>query len=344
MRRSIVKNKLGVIYQKEGNLDSAYTFHKDALTLALKENNTNQEIAISYNKIGIIHYYHGRHDSATYFFLKSIPYYKDVLLKANSLNNLALMYKYQEKPDLAIESYLTALGIYRVEKLPNKQIVLLNNIGALHHGLKEDSLAEVYGMQALDLALKVDNEEEAVNSRANLANIYLNRKEYKKAINGYRLAIAYFTKHKSINALITNKNNLANCYDELQDYEQALHLSLGLLCLGIVGLVIIYNRYQHKKELSETLPNKLEGKDKEIELLNIEKEKGKLPYPKLYDPLTEREKEVLQGVQEGLKDKEIAAKLFISITTVRTHLRKAYSKIGLRNRAEATTFVNKHEL
>jgi DNA-binding NarL/FixJ family response regulator len=62
------------------------------------------------------------------------------------------------------------------------------------------------------------------------------------------------------------------------------------------------------------------------------------------DVLTEREQEVLIGVQEGLKDQEIAEKLFISITTVRTHLRKAYSKIDARNRAEAIQFISKFEI
>ncbi|HEX2712270.1 MAG TPA: response regulator transcription factor, partial [Candidatus Acidoferrales bacterium] len=43
--------------------------------------------------------------------------------------------------------------------------------------------------------------------------------------------------------------------------------------------------------------------------------------------LTERDIEVLAGVTQGLADKEIAAKLFLSESTVKTHLRAIYRKL-----------------
>jgi DNA-binding CsgD family transcriptional regulator len=57
----------------------------------------------------------------------------------------------------------------------------------------------------------------------------------------------------------------------------------------------------------------------------------------LQDPkLTEREHSVLQLVSDGLTDKEIAARLSISVNTVRSHLDRIAGKTGLRKRSELT--------
>lgn len=51
--------------------------------------------------------------------------------------------------------------------------------------------------------------------------------------------------------------------------------------------------------------------------------------------LTEREREILQGVARGERSKEIAARLGISIRTVGAHLASIYSKLGVDSRASA---------
>ncbi len=55
----------------------------------------------------------------------------------------------------------------------------------------------------------------------------------------------------------------------------------------------------------------------------------------LEQKLTEREFEILGHLSKGLRYKEIAANLFISVETVRTHLRKIYEKLQVRNSTEA---------
>jgi len=60
--------------------------------------------------------------------------------------------------------------------------------------------------------------------------------------------------------------------------------------------------------------------------------------------LTDREVEVLAEVARGLGDKEIAAKLFLSESTVKSHLRAVYRRLGLRNRAQAAAFAIERNL
>ena len=52
------------------------------------------------------------------------------------------------------------------------------------------------------------------------------------------------------------------------------------------------------------------------------------------EPLTEREEEVLVTVARGRTNNEIAAELYISLSTVKTHLASIMTKIGARNRVE----------
>ncbi|WP_321788990.1 helix-turn-helix transcriptional regulator [Paraburkholderia sp. J94] len=61
-----------------------------------------------------------------------------------------------------------------------------------------------------------------------------------------------------------------------------------------------------------------------------------LPQPDgdLLARLTRREREVVELAADGLLDKEIAQRLGISYTTVRTHLDRSFQKLGISNRSK----------
>jgi DNA-binding NarL/FixJ family response regulator len=60
--------------------------------------------------------------------------------------------------------------------------------------------------------------------------------------------------------------------------------------------------------------------------------------------LTRREREVINLVAEGLKNTEIAERLFISRATVRTHLTSVFVKLGVSGRVKLIIYAYRHGL
>jgi len=60
--------------------------------------------------------------------------------------------------------------------------------------------------------------------------------------------------------------------------------------------------------------------------------------------LTAREREVIKAVGEGLKNKQIGERLFISDVTVRHHLTSIFGKLGVTDRLELVIYAYRHGL
>ena len=60
--------------------------------------------------------------------------------------------------------------------------------------------------------------------------------------------------------------------------------------------------------------------------------------------MSERELDVARAVARGLGNQEIATELYISLSTVKTHLTSIQTKLQLRNRVELAIWVIEHGL
>jgi DNA-binding NarL/FixJ family response regulator len=124
--------------------------------------------------------------------------------------------------------------------------------------------------------------------------------------------------------------------DDVQDFFEAIKLGAqGYLLKNMepeYWLDYIVSIVQGEAPISRVLAAKI--------LQEFSGQKPAVPDNKLSD----REKEVLQLISQGLGNKEISEKLFISESTVKNHLRSILDKLHLQNRMQLIAFAYKNGL
>ena len=107
---------------------------------------------------------------------------------------------------------------------------------------------------------------------------------------------------------------------QLSKYAVAFgHLNIEIAIAAIAVLFFFIGIYINKKSLDKkTLP---------VNEIDLQKIKAL--------EITEREYEVLQGISDGLSNKEIADKLYLSESTIKTHVSNLLLKLNAKRRTQA---------
>ena len=119
------------------------------------------------------------------------------------------------------------------------------------------------------------------------------------------------------------------------------------LLLGQLALIAARNN--SLIDLNQTIKTELDRtqislEEKEALLNNVFSSSKNKTLPPEIMALSKREMEVLSYLALGWSDDQLAAKLFISKSTIKTHLRRIYSKLLVRGRAEAVAVAHKYDL
>ena len=122
------------------------------------------------------------------------------------------------------------------------------------------------------------------------------------------------------------------------------------LRLGISGLVL---KEKSAETLFKAIEKVCEGElwfDRSVmgqtirQLINEKNAPAKATDAGVIETLTEREKQVVDLICKGMKNKGIAEKLFITETTVRHHLTSIFNKLDITSRLELVIYAFRHNI
>jgi len=126
----------------------------------------------------------------------------------------------------------------------------------------------------------------------------------------------------------------------LTAYDQVAYVR-AMLKVGARGYWL---KSARASDIRQAVHDVAEGRQSLAPEVHDRLEEDKNTVPVFVEPLTMRELEVLHLVVQGVRNGEIAQRLFISVKTVETHLTSLYGKLGVQSRAEAIALAQRQGL
>ena len=182
------------------------------------------------------------------------------------------------------------------------------------------------------------------------ARILMGKKQYKEALKLLEIPLkqAEEKKLQSLEIEILILQSLL--FQSLNETERAIKsLKKGLRLGELEGFVRLFvnEGYPLKNLLSRIVKHKPVNNYASKLLPLFENTRSIImqkPLSGLIEPLSERELDVLRFLKSDLTGPEIAEKLYISLSTVRTHTKNIYEKLGVNNRRAAVTRARELEI
>ncbi len=372
-------SNLGSLYIQKKDYKRASEMYNQSYKIALNINDS-ESLAQSLNGLGITTNRLGNPKKGIEFFENSAIIFKRLGFTneyAQQIINISDVKGEIGQLKDAELGYFEAEKIFLMSKDSLNLSALYNNLGDLFY--KQNILKKAGSY--FEKSYKYSQGFTDVNYKRlivkNLSNIYQKLGQDKKALE-YRIIYEEMY-DKMVNVAEVEKIvELNHAYDtikkeqqiiqkneqitELQSSRKNIYIIVGVLSLVIMLILLLYRSRLRKHHLLEEniqsidkqiaslkientdLKTKLIETELELNKLEVKYSKDKDKLPETHTNLSKREYEVLLFMAEGLSDKEIADKIFVSVTTVRTHIRRIYDKLLVKNRTEAVLMLNKFQL
>ncbi|WP_424962395.1 tetratricopeptide repeat protein [Ekhidna sp.] len=361
-------NNIGIVYQKMDAWEKALEYYKEAAKL---KEQYDQKLSLSntLNNIGIVLNNIGRYVEAIPYYERSLEIaieFNDKTKEANAHNNLAAVY--HDTPDmidLAGEHYQKSIALKKemgdkaglansyanyAEWMmdtgkPSEAIKFIQMSEDLNEALGKNLYSSKISRFKADIYEQLGNYDEAFRA---LNQAYdLREEELSEDLNNKiaDLEVKFETTRKEAEIeRLSLEGELQKA--ELQNTRIIILVGGGSAILIVILLILFYRQRTRKlKAEQEAQDLQIEALQKRLLDLNISPSEPAVDAEqlnqKINTPLSEREIEVLRHTLDGKSNSEIADQLFVSVSTVKFHLRNTYGKLGVNNRKEALDYVVK---
>ena len=327
--------------------------------LAMKDGIKDQAILANiYNEVGYLYELDGKLDTALIYYEKLTNLCREIGLKRGEsvgLANSAVIYERRKQYDKALKYHFEALAI---DQGINYKYGIMKDyylIATTYKQLGDYEVALLYLKKSDSLCYA-----RASNDYMQIQELYF---QIYKEIGDFENALAsqeqyMWVKDSIANAEVKGKIaqlhtefetakkeqeiQLLNAENELKDQQLRLgtFLLVSLLLLGILGSITFSLLIRQKKLRIKNMHTELRNFLLEVEDLKLAMaDKKAWEHNKINELLgkyeiTDREADVLHMISHGYNNSEIADKLFISINTVKYHVKNLYLKLDAKNRVE----------
>jgi tetratricopeptide (TPR) repeat protein/DNA-binding CsgD family transcriptional regulator len=365
-------NNLAYIYADQGYFEKALKTYKECLNLKLQIDKNEGGVSTILNNIGLLYYKQKKFEKALGYYQRSLKIRdrnKDKKGIANSLTNIGLVYYSRNEFSEALKTYQRALIIDKEVKYKEGVAFLMVKIGFTMLELNKTNMALSYATESFKLSNELGYPDNIQESAKLLSDLYRGKGDYE---NGWKMYELYVTmKDSTINAINQNEIIQIEARHELEKTEQdvklkeknievlekdkkftnyVLYSSIVFFLLLFSFIFVWFRNYKQKREIEKKeMEYQLNNSLKEIDVLraNINAQIADVT-PKiifeisskninsfLSSKLTEREIEIVVELTKAKTNKEIAETLFISVSTVKSHLLNIYEKLDVKNRIQA---------
>ncbi len=349
-------NGIGNAFINLEKYDDAKKYFELALNLE-KLNDNQKGMGYDYSNLGEVYMFKKQYDSSYTYHIKSLKIAQKAKSRDNIAiinNNIGLMFQHKGEYEKSLEYFKKALPV--LEKFRSKRYLsnTFTNIGIDQIHLKQYNKAEKNINEGLQIAKNISSRENIILAYKALSNLYSKSNQYKKALDANEMMII----HKDSMFNLQSENHIAalEVKYETEKKDQEIHrlhletkvqkssilaqfLAFGLLTILVI-FFIFYTRLRLKnKQLKiEEMRNNIEeylGQISKLENGDCNKKNVDIDQKIKKYGLSSREAEVLNYISQGMKNQEIADKMFVSLSTVKTHTMSIFDKLDVRNRIEA---------
>jgi len=355
---AVALNGIGNVFVNIKQYSNALPYFKEALVIEVKLNN-KKGISYDLSNIGEVFVFQQQYDSALWYYEHALKIAEERNYKDSpSIIYNCIGYLFQQKGDYKLSNKYYALAIPKLEQYNGKRYLsnTLINLGMNYTQLDKYELATANITHGLTLAQEINSPENIILGYQALSKYYEKTGVFNLALDNYKKTISI---RDSVSSDESKQNiaTLEAIYEnelkdkEIRNYQYQVSLQKNqnilqwtiitfLILLVLASFVYYRLRQKHNKLVVVQMRNDIQEYVHKIERYehNPDKEDEKLIFQKNVSQygLSEREIDVLLLISKGLKNDEIAEKLFVSLSTIKTHTRNIFIKLDVRNRIEAT--------
>ena len=362
-----VLQNISKMYHVMSDFDNALAYGHRGLSMyqSLKDNNG---IANTLNSIGLIYRNQNEFELAEEYHRRALSHAQKAgnnhFFAIASLN-LAGDLDYKDDYDLVLQSFQEALVAFREMGDKKGEAIVYNNIGTCHLENDEFERAVEFLLQSIEKTKEIEFKALLAHNYNMINHAYAGAGNFEQA-HAYTLLLNTLNEEMlneaKVNAITEMETQyqvkrkeqaILNQQNEIAILEKDKQIRNYLLIIGVSVVILIgilvwvwFRNYQQKRAMEElAIRHQLDLYVREIELLKRPKVSVSPPETStdfqiaLAGLLSERELEVFQELANGKTNKEMADALFVSVNTIKSHLKSIYEKLDVKNRTQAVKKV-----